>query len=45
MTDLADAKLSKLMPKVRIFDDNVAEVLFFFESPVIEAPLNREIHF
>jgi hypothetical protein len=45
VTGLADAKLSKLMPKMRIFDDNVAEVLFFFENPVIEAPLNREIHF
>jgi hypothetical protein len=38
-TGLADAK------SLRIFDDNVAEVLFFFESPVIEAPLNREVHF
>jgi hypothetical protein len=45
VTGLADAKPSKLMPEMRIFDDNVAEVLFFFESPVIEAPLNREIHF
>jgi hypothetical protein len=45
VTGLADAKPLKLMPKMRIFDDNVAEVLVFFESSVIEAPLNREIHF
>jgi hypothetical protein len=45
VTGLADAKFSTLMSKMRIFDDNVAEVLFFFENPVIEAPLNREIHF
>jgi hypothetical protein len=31
------------MSKMRVFGDNVAEVLFFYENPVIEAPLNREI--
>jgi len=45
VTGLADAKLLKLMPKMRAFDDNVAEALSFFENPVIEASLNREIHF
>lgn len=45
VTGLADAKLLKLMPKMRAFDDNIAEALCFFENLVIEAPLNREIHF
>jgi hypothetical protein len=45
LTGLADARLLKVVPEMRLFDRNVAEGLFFFEDPIIEAPPNREIHF